>query len=84
VVGDGGLLGELVDLGQHDAHGFLGDDDVPAFGALGYGDVFETEKMITALHLIGDVFFGDGVASAFLADHGNLVCSVLNMDNRSL
>jgi hypothetical protein len=50
---------------------------VSAFGAPGGRHVFETEQVIPALHLIGDVFFGDAVASAFLADHGNLVWSDL-------
>jgi hypothetical protein len=73
VVGDGGLLGQLLDLGEHDAHGVPGYDDMSAFPALGGRDILEAEQVVSALHLIGDGFLGDSVASAFLADHGNLV-----------
>jgi hypothetical protein len=78
MVGDCGFLRQLLYLGKHDAHGVLGYGNMSTFRALGSGNIFKAKQVIPALHLIGDGFFGDSVASAFLADHGNLVWSNLN------
>jgi hypothetical protein len=78
VIGYGGFLRQLLDLVQHDAHRFLGYDEMSTFGTFGGWNILEAKQVVTALHLVGDGFIGDTVASAFLTDHGILVWSNLN------
>ena len=78
MIGDGGLLRQLFDLGEHDAHGVLGYNEMSAFGTFWGWNILEAKQVVTAFHLIGDGFLDDTFASAFLADHGNLVWSDLN------
>jgi hypothetical protein len=49
-----------------------------AFGTFWGWNILEAKQVVTAFHLIGDGFLDDTFASAFLADHGNLVWSDLN------
>jgi hypothetical protein len=51
----------------------LGYDEISAFGTFWGWNILEAKQVVTAFHLIGNGFLGNTVASAFLANHGNLL-----------
>ena len=43
VIGNGGLLRQLLNLGEHDSHGVLSYNDMSAFGTFWGWDIFEAK-----------------------------------------
>jgi hypothetical protein len=52
VVGYGGFLRQLFDLGQHYTHGFLSYGEMSAFRTFGRWYILEAKQVVTAFHLI--------------------------------